>query len=361
MSSIDSINPNLNSDIHQLLAKITTIEPKPSDNPENSSSTFEIMQLQILNYLKGLQSGMDILLNEVTAVKRELNDYKKLTHDNELKIKKLEAENKVWQDKIELSEVRNRANTLILSGPAIKIRQTYSPAQMRNESIKNIKEIYNFNLRKEDVFNCQQMRTGNNKTNGQILLTINNAIVKNELITAVIKKDKSKGVNLNICEYLTKHNANALYQLRNLRKDHRGKLFSCFSRNGFIYYKLTKDANPTKVSGQADIDNLKRDLEEKQNCNPVAGAEPQQTDIQSQGHDNGASSTVTGPQPSNVRSQESDSGTSLSAPPPQLMTQQDQPLVKDKYDRGNEEPRRSQRKFRKMDSVETETNMQFRM
>ena len=101
------------------------------------------------------------------------------------------------------------------------------------------------------------MRTKDNSTNGQLLLTINNAIVKNELISAVIQKDKKNGVS----KFLTKRHANLLYQLRCLRKKYQGKIFSCFSRHGYIYYKLTQEASPIIISGQAEIDHLTSELE----------------------------------------------------------------------------------------------------
>ena len=41
------------------------------------------LHLQILTYLKGIKSGMDIMLNELTAVKLELNKHKQLSRDND--------------------------------------------------------------------------------------------------------------------------------------------------------------------------------------------------------------------------------------------------------------------------------------
>lgn len=112
------------------------------------------------------------------------------------------------------------------------------------------------------------------KFTGQILLSLNNAIVKNELMSAVIQKNKKDGVALNIGEFLTKHNSNIFYQMRTLRKNHQGKIFSCFSRQGRIFYKLTKDAKPTLISGQADVDELASKLE-KQVKNPSTTTKPQ--------------------------------------------------------------------------------------
>ena len=257
MSVLDNLNLN---NLHDLIDKVAAAEPSP-DNvsvAQNSTSTTDIVQLEILKHLKELRAGMDNVISELTAVKLELMDYKKLAQENEKKIQNLEAENKLWQEKAEENEVRNRANTLLLSGPAVKINNSYSPSQLRDQSIKNIKEIYNFDLQKYDVYNCQPLRTKDNTITGQILLMVNNAIVKNELISAVIKKDKRNGINLNIGEFLTKRNSNVLYQLRNLRRNHKGKIFSCFSRNGSVFYKLTKEARPIKITGQPDIDDLAR-------------------------------------------------------------------------------------------------------
>ena len=354
MSSIDNLNLDLNID--QFIAKISTIEADHSDASINqaSTNTFAMMHLQILTYLKGIKSGMDIMLNELTAVKLELNEYKQLSRDNEAKIKRLEADNKAWKEKIEETEVRNRANTLVLSGPAIKISNNYSASQMRNDSIKNIKEIYNFNLKKDDVYNCQLMRTKDNKPNGQILLTINNAIAKNDLISAVIKKDKTKGVKLNICEFLTKRNANVLYQLRNLRKDYQGKLFSVFSRNGFIFYKLRKESNPIKISSQADIDKLKKNLEE-QNGILVSDSEPQQINNSSQVSDNGTFSSAPKPQQPHCERPQGDKQVIPPSVPSQLQANQISNELENEADRetGQSQRRDTLRKYRTLTTKET--------
>lgn len=98
---------------------------------------------------------MDSVINELAAVKSELNEYKKLTSNYESKIEALETENKYWQSKVEKLELHDRVNKLVLSGPAIKLNNNYLPAQLRDESIKNVKEVYNFDLRKEDVNKCE--------------------------------------------------------------------------------------------------------------------------------------------------------------------------------------------------------------
>lgn len=291
MSALDSLNRNSNLD--ELIVKLGAInEPVSSDVSQQQNSLNINVQLEILKCLKENKADMNKLMSELTAVKCELNEYKTLAATYENKIQSLETENKSLQTKIEQFEVRNRSNTLVLSGPAIKVNANSSPAQLRDASIKNIKDIYNFELRKENVFNCQQMRMKDGKFNGRLLLTINNAIVKNELISSVIRKDKSDGVNLNIGEFLTKNNSNLLYQMRNLRRKHEGKIFSCFSRQGRIFFKTTKQSQPAIISDQADINDLSLKLEQQKGTLSSTYSKPQRANHQSTAKQNHRASQI---------------------------------------------------------------------
>jgi hypothetical protein len=94
----------------------------------------------------------------------------------------------------------------------------------------------------------------------RIVLSLQNIIKKNVLISKVIKTDKTRGINLSVNEYLSSNNAHLLYKLRCLRKECPNKIFACYSRNGNIFYKEKIDSRPRLIMQQEDIDALTDDI-----------------------------------------------------------------------------------------------------
>ena len=97
MSSIHNLN--LNRNIDQFIAKLGTVVPDPTDLApnNNSSDTFAMVQIEMLKLLKDIKSGNDSIINELAAVKLEMNDYKTLTMNYEKKIQRLKEDNKILQ------------------------------------------------------------------------------------------------------------------------------------------------------------------------------------------------------------------------------------------------------------------------
>lgn len=250
MSSLNS--DNLNKNLDQLVSKIGAMEPNRHDLvPSNSEAPIDSsnVQQQILKIVKDISA-------DVMSIKEELSIYKKITSDYGVKIEKLERENVSLQKKVNDLEADSRVNTVMLSGPSLNnINDHLAPRQLLDQSIAKIKQTYNYNLKKTDVANCRRIR-GKNRDDKRVLITFNNAFVKSDLISSVIKKDKKNGVNLNVNEYLSFHNANLLYNLRELRKTNKAKIYSCFTRYGRVYYKLQKDSKASLISSDKDIASL---------------------------------------------------------------------------------------------------------
>ena len=155
----------------------------------------------------------------------------------------------------------SRANTLLLSGATINaLDDNVSPSNIVAHSLTGIKDTYNFDLKKEDVQHCQRLRGKDNKPD-RILLTLNNGFTKSDLMSSVIQKNKSQGVALNVNEYLSTYNGHLLYRLRQLRKTYNGKVFSSFSRNGRIFYKIRKNSRPILIKDDKDLDVMETQLQ----------------------------------------------------------------------------------------------------
>jgi hypothetical protein len=224
--------------------------------------------MEILNSLKvmngkmsDLQGSVNAVTIEITEVKAELTQYKNLVEEYKQEITVLKSTNKSLQQKVNEIEKDSRINKLILSGPIMKFNENSSPEQILDHSIKNIKNVYNFDLTKNDISNCHRLRGKDNNAQ-RVVLSLNNNIKKSALISKVIQTDKTRGISLSINEYLSSHNSHILWKLRCLRKEHPTRIFSCFSRNGNVFYKAQRDSRPKQLSQQEDIDALADEIRE---------------------------------------------------------------------------------------------------
>ena len=225
------------------IIQLSLVDPSEKDlNPKTDNLNTSI-QLHILKSLKDLNCNITDLKSEMTAVKCELSEYKQLNKENEQKIKKLETENEYLQMKVDYLETRTRSNTLILSGASLNnIRDNASPNQLLDMSVKNIKDTFDFNLRKDDVMDCRKLTSRFNQSSS-ILITLANSFIKNDLMSTVIEKDKSEGINLNVNEFLSTKSANLLYKLRTLKKKNKEKIYCCFANMAVFFIKFGRILN----------------------------------------------------------------------------------------------------------------------
>ena len=205
MSPINEINSSDNA--VKLADSLANVIPGDNDILSKQTEDNQHSQSEILTYLKRIDTKVESLHSELASVKEELLKYKKSNEEYQVKIEALESENKHLVNKLNAVESASRLNTLVLSGRSVKINNNSSPTDLLRQSIANIKSTYNFNLTQHDVSNCTKLKGDENKSD-RILLTLHSTFTKNDLISSVIKKNKSKGVNLNINEYLSSYNAN---------------------------------------------------------------------------------------------------------------------------------------------------------
>ena len=222
--------------------------------------------LQILKSLKSLQGDMASLQasvthanNEIAQLQQKLQDSNELINTQQTAIEDLRATNETLLKKNNDLEARQKSNKILLSGPLIDIDNNLTPRQLRDQAIQNIKTVYNHDIAPSVIQNCERLR-GTTKQKDRLILSFSNDFSKSDLISKVIQTDKSNGVNLNINEYLSAHNANLLYQLRMLRKSNKNAISSCFSRNGRIYYKAQKESKPKLIVDVSEIEKLKDEL-----------------------------------------------------------------------------------------------------
>lgn len=262
-----------NQPLSDLVDELLIVQPTANNSTDNTngvdSSELQNLNLnsralvQIIRSLQTIDNRLTELhttiTQEIGELKKELQDSHKIINEQKSIVEKLQKQNDLLEKKLNDAEMDSRSNKLVLSGSLIKMPRNMTPSQMRNEAIQHIKSVYNYDLPKDNIVDCKRLRGKDDASDDRIILSLDNAFLKSDLMTTVIQKDKRKGVPLNINEYLTSFNANLLYHLRGTRKKYPNKIFSCFSRQGRVYYKRLKNSKPKLIAKMEDINNLTKE------------------------------------------------------------------------------------------------------
>ena len=272
-----------NGDVKQLLTDLRNAIPSQNDtatsnsssdspknnSPHDSSPPLGNYQLSadinakalshIIQTLASIDNKFETLTMEINSLKNELEDSKKMISVQRQEIEDLKKANESLTAKTIANESNARRNSLLLSGPLVSGNDTHSPNLLREQAVQQIKNVYNFDLPKNEIASCHRV-PGKERSKDRIILTLTNNFIKSDLMSKVVQMDKRNGVALNINEHLSQYHASLLYQLRNLRKTNHNKIFSCFSRNGRVFYKAQKDSKPTLISKPDEITDLAKEI-----------------------------------------------------------------------------------------------------
>lgn len=145
-----------------------------------------------------------------------------------------------------------RAQTVIISGPAVTYNERSSNLDILNSTCRALRNTYKFELKHGDVKECTRFPPNNNNEI-RVKLTFLSSFVKDALMDCVIRKNKSNGVDLNIIEFLSSKNSGLLFDIRQLKKKNPGRIFAVFSRNGRVFYKLNQDDRANLIKSKEDI------------------------------------------------------------------------------------------------------------
>ena len=152
----------------------------------------------------------------------------------------------------------SRAQTVILSGPAVTYNERSSNLDILNLTCQTLRNVYNFDLKHGDVKECTRFAPSNNNEL-RVKLTFLSNFVKDALMDRVIQKNKSNGVDLNVNEFLSSKNSSLLFNIRQIKKKNPGRIFAVFSRNGKVFYKLNQDDRASLIKSKDDISKLVTD------------------------------------------------------------------------------------------------------
>lgn len=246
----------------------TVSSPIPSHDTSNELKIISVGILEIFKQLSSIDAKIDAKVGDIRTTlentqlelyeaKQEIADLKQCRDEQDLELHALREQMSKNKQKIDDLERISRNNSIILSGPIVKFNQNCTDLELLETVKTAIKNVYGFDLKQFDIGRVQ--RIGKDPNRPQILIALNSSFVKNAIMTKVIGTDKTHGIALNINEYLSSNNSNLLYELRRLRKQNPGKIYSSFSRHGRILYKLKKDSKPKILYSVEDLKKLIRD------------------------------------------------------------------------------------------------------
>ena len=213
------------------------------------------------------------LKHENVALKQEVND--------------LGSKNLVLTEEIGHLQLHSREKFLIFSGPAIKYDKDTHPANLISVVKEGLRNHFNVDFSPDLIASCRKFGR-RDAASQQILVEFTSLTEKNRIRSLTLPKRKdanaaaslhgpieslsvqsasgsgpnfasthpSSSNQLYVNEFLSSYHSNLLYRLRTLKKERAGILYSCFSRNGKIYYKTSFNSNPIYVKSVAFVDRL---------------------------------------------------------------------------------------------------------
>ena len=237
------------------------------DSTELSQVEFSNRVLyNVFNMVKNMNAKLDEVNSNLHEVRSELKsahveiaNLKKSNEAYKKKILSLSSENETLYTKLDTCEKGIRSCCLLVSGPRIRYDLDATELQLLDTSIEAIKSTYNFDLKKDDVTECRRFGAKDNSQQS-ILIKLRNKFIKDDILSSVISKDKREGVDVSVNEFLSSHNSLLFYKVRQLKKKHKQKIYTTFTRNGTVFYKLKKDSQAKIITCLNDFTQLCKQL-----------------------------------------------------------------------------------------------------
>lgn len=228
------------SDFNCLFATVVAVLKKVTSIDENFSK---------------IQKELVEVKTDLNIAKTEISELKKTVDEQNLEITALQDELTRDKKMIDDLEHASRAQTVILSGPAIQFNEQASNLELLHNSCRALHNTYNFDLRHPDVKECTRFAP-TSAGEKRIKLSFVSNFVKDALIDHVIRRDKSNGIDLNVNEFLSPRNSTLAYELRTIRKKNPGRIYATFTRNGKVFYKLNQTDKAKLINSTEDLRKL---------------------------------------------------------------------------------------------------------
>lgn len=277
---LNNRNSNLNTKIDDLLAMpdvpaheqsfynqpgITTGKPSnfmQNGNYDGSSQSCNrdpILNdiLNAVQSLKGdyarLENKLDQTLNIIKAQEAKIGTLNTKINQQNITIDILSKKNAALN--FELNKISNemRSTSLVFSGDLLKIPDDNIPTSIASSVQQVCQNEVNVTVPSSSISYCKPLISKNGKKS--VLMTFSNMEIKEQVLSKIIQLKKD-GLYAN--EYLTKTNADLLYQLRQIKKT-TGASFSTFTRGGIPCYRFEGQHEKLhRVFGPDDVEKLKK-------------------------------------------------------------------------------------------------------
>lgn len=205
-----------------------------------------------------LKDMMDRNANEIKLLREEnAREMAKLKSNYEEKIKKLLIENKSTAQKLDELDQKNRNDFTIISGPSLGIGPHTSSHDLDNIVVSKINEELGVGMSSDSVLSARPLGTDKKK----ILVKFIN---KHKVLRAVQRKKleaknssrRQPAPKLFLNEFLTPLRSSLFYHLRMMKKRFPQRIFSVFTREGDVFYKIQETDRPVKVSAMEQLETL---------------------------------------------------------------------------------------------------------
>lgn len=205
----------------------------------NNNSSMENLLQSLVNELGFMRTAVTKLTDKITDALGKIGDLER--ENAELKEACKQKDEKILSLEMEKDEIdqNTRANCLIMSGEKVVNMKQNVPETLSKIFTQTLK------LKPRNPVNFSYRMSGDG---AKVLLTIDNYNDRAAIFTAV-RKIKPNGLYIN--EFLTPRRQELLYELRKLKKEER--IFSAFSSNGKIYYRLSNDSDRVLVKSMSDV------------------------------------------------------------------------------------------------------------
>lgn len=180
------------------------------------------------------------------------------------RIAKLEKENLSLLSRVEALDMQSRACDVIIHGmkevsfaeAASVVDPSTSVASTRTDTVQAvintcINEL-GVNVTLNDIIKAHRIPGVKGKR--PVLVTFSSRLIRNRIIQAR-KSLALKKSHLFLNENLTKSNQEIFAKLRQMKKAHQ--IHSCWSFNGYIFYKVKAEESPRKAQSMHDLPSLK--------------------------------------------------------------------------------------------------------
>lgn len=172
-------------------------------------------------------------------------------------VQELEKDNKLLKKNQENLERHQRLNSLIFTGPDIKIKKKCNSSEINDTIIKAYKKNYNLTITKSSISSCRPIFRKNEHYSNRAIIKFTTQIEKDRLLSqSISKRNNREPTTLYIGEHLSTLQSELHFNVRHIKREHPDKFYTIYTKNGVTTYKRSADSVPVSLKTMQDLDDL---------------------------------------------------------------------------------------------------------